>query len=194
MTLILASTSATRQSLLSNAKVPFVAMTPACNEEAEKKSFTGAPHQLALHLAKAKALSLCRDKPQAMILGADQTLLFEGEDFSKPKSRNEAHHMLSRLSGKTHTLQSALVVAQESKIIWQTIEEAQLTMRELSPDFISHYLDRMGDDILTSVGCYQIEGQGIQLFDQIEGDHFTILGLPLLPLLRFLRANGMLTS
>ncbi len=194
MSLILASTSSTRKSLLSNARIAFEAVSPICDEEDEKKSFTSAPHQLASHLAKAKALSLSPSHPKAMILGADQTLLFEGEAFSKPKTRDEAHQMLTRFSGKTHTLQSALAIAQHGKIIWHTVEEAHLTMRVLSPQFTTHYVDQIGDEILYSVGCYQIEGQGIQLFDKIEGDHFTILGLPLLPLLRFLRANGMLAS
>jgi septum formation protein len=192
--LILASTSATRKSVLANAGIAFDAKSPDCDEELAKKNFHGEATGLALHLAHLKALSLSIAYPDAFILGADQTLLFEGEIFSKPQNREQAISTLARLSGQSHTLRSALAIARHSEIIWETAVEAHLHMRVLSPTFIAHYVDQIGDEILQSVGCYQIEALGIQLFDRIEGDHFTILGLPLLPLLPFLRSSGMLVS
>jgi septum formation protein len=193
--LILASTSATRRALLENAGVSFISRSPNCDEETEKREFTGDKSKdLALHLAKAKALSLSNQQSDVMVLGADQTLIFEGEIYSKAGNMDTARHVLRQLRGKTHVLQSALAIAQGTDIIWSEVSEARLTMRELSDSFIHDYLASEGQELLGSVGCYQIEKRGIQLFDHIDGDHATILGLPLLGLLRFLREKGMLAT
>jgi septum formation protein len=195
LSLILASTSATRRSLLENAGVSFMSLSPNCDEEIEKQSFKGdKTKDLALHLAKTKALSLSNQQADALVMGADQTLIFEGEIYSKAGSISGARQILRRLRGKTHVLQSALAIAQGTDIIWSEVKEARLTMRNLSDSFIDDYLAREGSQLLSSVGCYQIEKRGLQLFDDINGDHATILGLPLLGLLRFLREKGMLPT
>jgi septum formation protein len=193
--LILASTSATRRALLENAGLRFTSTSPLCDEDKEKQAYTGDPTQgLALHLAIRKALSLSPSYPEAFVLGADQTLIFEGEIFSKPKDVSEARRILRRLRGKTHVLQSASAIAKHGQVIWSEVEEARLHMRDFSDTFIDDYLLRAEPSVLNSVGCYQIEKLGINLFDRIEGDHATILGLPLLGLLRFLRQQGMLLA
>jgi septum formation protein len=192
---ILASTSATRRSLLENAGVSFASMSPLCDEEIEKRDFKGdKTKDLALHLAKTKALSLSNQQADALVLGADQTLIFEGEIYSKAKNIEAARKVLLQLRGKTHVLQSALAIAHSTDIIWSDVKEARLTMRDISDSFIDDYLAREGPQLLSSVGCYQIEKRGLQLFDDIDGDHATILGLPLLGLLRFLREKGMLAT
>jgi septum formation protein len=193
--LILASTSATRRALLESSGVSFVSQSPDCDEEKEKQNYRGDPAQgLALHLAKVKALSISSSKPEALVLGADQTLIFEDQVFSKATDLEDAHHMLQKMRGKTHVLQSALAVAQGHHIVWTEVQEARLYMRGFSDEFLNDYLARQPSSILSSVGCYQIEKQGIQLFDRIDGEHATILGLPLLGLLRFLREKGMLAT
>jgi septum formation protein len=193
--LILASTSATRRALLENAGVSFISRSPNCDEESEKREFKGDKSKdLALHLAKTKALSLSNQQSDVLVLGADQTLIFEGVIYSKAGSMDAARQVLRDLRGKTHVLQSALTIAQGKDIIWSEVSEARLTMRELSESFIDAYLVSDGQELLGSVGCYQIEKRGIQLFDHIDGDHATILGLPLLGLLRFLREKGMLAT
>jgi septum formation protein len=194
-TLILASTSATRRALLENAGLRFTSQSPLCDEEYEKQVYKGDPTRgLALHLASRKALSLSPSYPSTFVLGADQTLIFEGQIFSKPKDVSEARQVLQRLRGKAHVLQSAAAIARDSQVIWSEVEEARLHMRDFSDAFIDDYLARAEAGVLSSVGCYQIEKRGIHLFDRIEGDHATILGLPLLGLLRFLRQQGMLLT
>ena len=132
-----------------------------------------------------------RRKPTDAVIGADQTLECEGKRFSKPASREEARAQIAALAGRTHALHSGLAGVRDGAVVWRHVETARLTMRALSAAEIDAYLDRAGDAALASVGAYQIEGVGIQLFERIEGDYFTILGLPLLPLLKWLREEGV---
>jgi septum formation protein len=193
--LILASTSATRRALLESAGVSFISQSPNCDEESEKKNYGGDPAQgPALHLAKMKALSISSSRHDLLVLGADQTLVFDGRVFSKAKDISEARDHLKQLRGGMHVLQSALAVAQGDQIIWSDVQEARLYMRDFSDGFLDDYLAHAQASVLSSVGCYQYEKQGIQLFERIDGDYATILGLPLLGLLRFLRAREMLLT
>lgn len=194
MTLVLASASAARQTLLANAGLDFSVRPATLDErEAEKPLLdSGAPPEdIALALAMAKAASVSEESLGDLVIGADQTLDFEGERLTKPADRDEAVRQLLRLSGKTHQLHSAVAVARDGDILWHHIETATLTMRALTPQYIGRYLGTVGPAALQSVGGYQLEGRGIQLFDRIEGDFFTILGLPMLPLLGFLRREGV---
>lgn len=193
--LILASTSATRRALLSAAGVTFEARPAEVDEKClqdELKSFR--PENLALELAKAKALSLSALNSSHLILGADQILVFSGKVIHKAHSLREAHETLSLLRGETHQLHSAIAFAAGSKLVFEHISTAHLTMRNFSEEFLEHYLETVGEDILGSVGCYHYEGLGLQLFEKIEGDYHTILGLPLLPVLAFLRQSSILPA
>lgn len=190
--LILASGSAHRAALLTAASVPFRQVVSGVDEDDLKKAFNSK--DLALHLAEAKAADVARNHPGSLVLGADQVLLCEGRSFDKPASRQDARSHLQALSGRTHTLETAVVVIRDNKKVWAHMERPALTMRTLSDDFIEHYLDAAGDGVLTSVGAYQVEGLGAQLFDRIEGDTFSIQGLPLIPLLKFLRSQGLMPS
>lgn len=193
--LILASQSSVRRKILAEAGIPFTAQSPAMDENAAKKSFpTTEAGPLAEALAAAKALSVSGLQPEAHVIGADQTLSCEGEIFHKPSSIDGARRQLIGLRGRTHVLHSALSCARNGKIIWAFRDDAALTMRLFSEVFLDNYLAVSGPAAMTSVGCYQLEGQGVQLFDRIEGDYFTVLGLPLLPLLKFLREIGKLPS
>ena len=191
--LVLASRSAPRQSLLQNAGIAFQAV-PADLDERELQQNSGLtkPGPVAALLAAAKALHVAKDFRDSWILGADQTLAVGDNVFAKPGGRAEALHQLKQLSGKTHELHSALAVIHSGDVVWQSVTVARLTMRTLSDDAIERYLDAAGDRVTTSVGAYQLEGLGVHLFERIDGDHFTILGLPLLPLLDFLRRQGLL--
>jgi septum formation protein len=188
--LILASTSEIRNHLLRRAQVPFESEPPLL-DEAQAKLEHAPVETLALHLAKAKALSLSHDM-DVLILGADQTLIFDGEIFSKPTSLADAASQLKRFRNATHTLQSALAIAQNGNVIWTHVSEARLTMRNFTDRFIDEYVNENGETLLYSVGGYKLEEAGVQLFDKIDGDYFTILGLPLLPLLHFLRDRGIM--
>jgi septum formation protein len=152
------------------------------------------PAGIAQALAEAKALAVSRNRAGALIIGSDQVLALEGELLSKPSDLGAARAQLERLSGKTHRLLSAVVLARGGDILWRQVGEAALTMRRLSPAFLDRYLAAVGKAACQSVGAYQIEGMGIQLFERVEGDHFTIIGMPLLPLLTELRARGVLAS
>jgi septum formation protein len=145
-------------------------------------------------LARAKAVAVSALLPGRIVLGADQTLSLNLRRFSKPADRHAAHDQLRMLAGKTHTLHSAVALVRDGREVFAHIEEARLTMRPLSDAFIARYLDSAGHSVTASVGAYQVEGLGIHLFERIEGDHFTVLGLPLLPLLRTLRAEGWLAG
>jgi septum formation protein len=191
--LILASTSPTRIKLLENAGLTFMSQHPNIDEAAEqalRAHFTA--NLLAIELAKLKALSI--SKNQAYIIGADQTLDCCGITYHKPKNKAEAYGQLTSLRGKTHTLTSAVAISYENEILWQHSMQAHLTMRNFSDAFLELYIDKNLIDILTTVGCYQLEGAGINLFEKIEGDYFTILGLPLLPCLAYLRRLGFSQS
>lgn len=193
--LILASTSAIRRQLLANAGVTFAALRPSIDEADLKQTLRGhPPARLAQALADAKALSLCQAHPEALVIGADQVLDLDGKAFDKPANRNEARRQLLRLRGKTHRLHSALAVAQAGRILWRHRASARLTMRSFSRAFLAAYIDRQGDALLTSVGGYKLEEEGAQLFARVAGDHTAILGLPLLPLLAFLRQRGVVPT
>jgi septum formation protein len=183
--LILASASTTRQDMLRRAGVSFDVILPNIDESALKKTLPS--ENLALSLAKAKALGVPHTPSASVVIGSDQTLWCNGKYYSKATSLSEAADHLRALSGQRHRLQSAVAVAKNSHIIWSHVEDCHLTMRQLTDADINNYLAQAGDGILSSVGCYQIENLGINLFEKIEGDHFSILGMPLLPLLGFLR-------
>ena len=191
--LILASASASRQLLLQNAGLTFQTVPAALDERLEQqRSGLTEPGAAAASLAAAKARHVARNFGGHWVLGADQTLSLGDVVFSKPKDRTEAFDQLKRLAGKRHELHSALAVVRNDDVVWQTVAIAHLRMRPLSDQVINGYLDAAGDKVTTSVGAYQVEGLGVHLFERIDGEHSTILGLPLLPLLDFLRRQGLL--
>ncbi|CAM5581471.1 septum formation protein [Aquamicrobium terrae] len=193
--LILASASPFRKALLANAGIDVEAVPAQVDEralEAPLKDSGTSPEDVALILAEAKALDVSERRPGALVLGCDQTLSLGDEIFHKPADMEAARRHLLALSGRTHQLNSAVVLARDGQVLWRHVGVASLTMRKLDPAFIGRHLARVGDKALQSVGAYQIEGEGIQLFDRIEGDHFTIVGLPLLALLAELRKLGAL--
>jgi septum formation protein len=195
MRLILASGSATRSALLKAAGVPFDVRASGVDERAVEQPLLDAgksPAEVALALAEAKALDVSRLAPDALVIGADQTLDFAGKRWVKPANVAAAREQLALLSGHTHQLHSAIAFAENGAITWRHVESASLTVRPLSPGAIDAYLAAVGDQVMASVGGYQVEGLGVRLFDRIAGDHSTILGLPLLPLLARLRTVGAL--
>ena len=191
--LILASQSRARQALLANAGIAFEA-TPAGIDEREIQRDSGLaePGEIASLLARQKALWVSSRQPDRIVVGADQTLALAKQLFSKPAGRAQAADQLRALAGNSHELHSAVAVARDGKILFETVSVARMAMRQLSEAEIDAYLDEAGAAVTTSVGAYQLEGLGIHLFERIEGDHFTILGLPLLPLLAFFRGEGLL--
>jgi septum formation protein len=191
--LLLASRSASRQMLLRNAGIPFEAV-PADIDERERQEGSGLtdPGKIAELLAQSKALHVADHFHLRWILGADQTLSLGNKLFSKPAGRKDAFKQLKQLAGQTHELHSALAIVRHEDVVWRSVTVARLKMRPLSDEQIENYLDVAGDKVTSSVGAYQLEGVGVHLFEKIEGDHFTILGLPLLPLLDFLRSQGLL--
>lgn len=193
--LVLASKSAIRRSLLETAGVP-VEVSPADVDERglEAEAPVQAPVAVAALLARAKALVVDGAKPGRLVLGADQTLSLDGRRFSKPADRKAARAQLVALSGRTHELYSAIAFAQNDAVLFEHVGVARMTMRALSDRFLDSYLDAVGDRATTSVGAYQLEGPGIQLFEKVDGDYFTILGLPLMPALDFLRRHGCLAQ
>lgn len=198
MTLILASQSSTRRAMLKAAGVGFDAMAPGVDEEAAKAALRAdglGARDLADALAELKAIRLSARIPGTLVLGCDQTLaLDDGTMLDKPAGRAGAAAQLGQLSGRTHSLYSAAVIAENGRAIWRHVDRAKLSVRTLSDAFIQSYLDDEYEHIAGCVGCYRVEGPGAQLFARIEGSHFTILGLPLLPLLDFLRTRGLLAS
>jgi septum formation protein len=193
--LVLASQSTTRVAILRNAGVDFAALPSKVDERSVEGPLAAAgasPGELALALAEAKASAFARADVAAYVIGADQTLDAGGERWHKPATLEEARHQLMALSGRSHRLHSAVVGLHGNTTPWRYLDTAVLTMRLLSPSEIDAYLRRVGGKAAESVGGYQIEGPGIQLFEKIEGDYFTILGLPLLPLLKWLRDENVL--
>jgi len=191
---VLGSGSSGRRMVLANAGLDFEVMRPQVDEEAIKAGFAAqgkGVEALAQELADAKALDVSARTPLA-VLGADQVLELDGEPFSKPADMVAARAQLLSLRGRTHRLISALAVAREGEIVWRHVDVAHMTMRRFSEDFLDAYLERVGEKALASVGGYQVEGPGIQLFECIRGDFFTIIGLPLLPFLAWLRKEGLL--
>lgn len=193
--LILASKSPFRAQLLKNAGLTFGTENADIDEravEAPLYSSGATPEDVAMVLAEAKALAVSEKHPDAIIIGCDQTLSLGDEIFHKPADLEEAGKNLLKLSGKTHQLNSGIVLVKNGETIWRHVAIAYMTMRPLQPEFIGRYLGRIGDNALSSVGAYQVEGEGIQLFEKIEGDYFTIIGLPLLPLLQKLREESLI--
>lgn len=194
--LVLASKSASRRALLEAAGIPLVLDPAEIDERAieQSKAAQAGAKEVAVLLAREKALATAARHPDRVVLGADQTLALGGQRFSKPASRQAARDQLTTMAGQTHELHSGAAVAKGGRIVFEAVTTARLTMWALPPAFIDAYLAAAGDRVLTSVGAYQLEGLGIHLFENIEGDHFTILGMPMFPLLAFFRASGMIVS
>jgi septum formation protein len=191
--LVLASQSLTRQALLANAGIDFEAVAAEIDERAvQQASGLLAPGDIAALLAREKALSVSSRQPGKYVIGADQTLAQGERLFGKPAGRPQAAEQLRALAGRSHELHSAVAVARDGKILFEAVAVAGMTMRRLGEAEIEVYLDQAGEAVTSSVGAYQLEGLGVHLFERIEGDHFTILGLPLLPLLAFLRSERLL--
>jgi septum formation protein len=191
--LILASQSRARQMLLANAGIDFEAVPADIDErEIQQASGLSTPGDIAALLARRKALSVSLRQPGRFVVGADQTLARGARLFAKPAGRAQAAEQLRALAGGSHELHSAVAVARDGEILFEGVFIARMTMRQLGEPEIIAYLDAAGEAVTTSVGAYQLEGLGVHLFERIEGDHFTILGLPLLPLLAFLRSEGLL--
>lgn len=187
--LILASQSPFRKMLMENAGLTFDAYPAEIDERAiESELERQVPTDVALHLAEAKAKAVSMRHPGALVIGSDQTLSLGDRVFHKPEGIAGAREHLLALSGRTHALNSGVAIAVDGGVAWRHVSTASLTMRPLSEAFIDRHLARVGARVLGSVGAYQLEGEGIQLFDRIEGDYFTIIGLPMLPLLAQLRS------
>jgi septum formation protein len=191
--LILASQSRARQGLLAGAGIAFEVVAAGIDERAiQQSSGLTSPGEIAALLARAKALFVSSSHPGRFVVGADQTLALGERLFSKPSGRAQAAEQLRALAGRTHELHSAIAVAYDAEILFADVSVARMTMRTLDDAAISAYLDAAGEAVTTSVGAYQLEGFGVHLFERVAGDHFTILGLPLLPLLAFLRCRQLL--
>ena len=191
---VLASASRPRARMLANAGLVFSTDAASVDEATIKNSMraSGADAaQIAEVLAATKAQQVSRKHGDSLVVGADQMLVCGDEWFDKPDNREDARNHLTRLRGRTHELISAVCVVQGGVVLWHHLERARMTMRPFSDGFIGDYLDKMDEKITATVGGYELEGLGVQLFSRIEGDHFTILGMPLLPLLDFLRGHGV---
>jgi len=193
--LLLASQSSARRMLLAAAGVP-VEVRPANLDERrlEAGAIAQSAGLMAALLAREKAVAVERDFPGRLTLGADQILALGAQCFSKPADRNAAREQLHLLCGRTHELHSAIAFVRNGKVLFEHVGLARLTMRSFSEAFLDHYLDAIEAAAIASVGAYQIEGMGVQLFERIEGDYFTVLGLPLLQALEFLRRIGCLAQ
>ena len=193
--LMLASKSASRRAVLESAGIP-IDIEPADVDERGLETRAGlqGPDRIAALLAREKAKAVSAKHPDRMVLGADQTLALGQRRFSKAPDRAVAREQLAALRGNTHTLHSAVSVMRGGAVLFENVDAAHLTMRPFSDVFLDSYLNAVGDKALASVGGYQLEGAGVQLFERVDGDHFTVLGLPLLPLLDWLRRAGLLTK
>jgi septum formation protein len=191
--LVLASQSRARQRLLANAGIDFEAIPADVDERAAQQSAgLSAPADIAALLARAKAVAVSIQKPDRYVVGADQTLALDQRLFNKPSGRAEAAEQLRDLAGRTHELNSAVAVARGGEIVFVHVALARMTVRPLNEVVIAAYLTHAGEAVTSSVGAYQLEGLGVHLFERVDGDYFTILGLPLLPLLAFLRSEKLL--
>ncbi len=191
--LLLASRSSARLAVLRGAGLPVEARPVEIDEralEAEARGTGAAPDDVARVLAQAKALAASALAPGRVILGADQTLALGGDILHKPPTLEAARAQVRQLSGRTHVLHAAVAIVRDEEVLFETVETAQLTMRDLSDEAIESYFAAAGPQVIESVGAYQIEGPGVQLFERIDGDHFTILGLPILPVLACFRSEG----
>lgn len=195
-TLVLASQSASRRAMLDAAGVAHEALPALVDEASAKESLLAvgtSPRDLADALAELKALKVSRMAPQALVLGGDSLVaLDDGSLLDKPESREQARDHLQRMSGKTHDIYSAAVIAEGGRPVWRHVDRARLHVRPLSEAFIESYLDLEWPAIAGCVGCFRIEGPGVQLFSRTDGSHFTILGMPLLPILDYLRTRGVM--
>ena len=195
--LILASQSAGRRAMLQEAGIPFEAREPGIEEEPAKEALIAkgaAAPAIAEALAELKTVVISAAQRDVLVLGSDQVLVCEGRFYNKARTRTEARATLESLRGRTHRLVSAAVLSRNGKPVWRHWEAADMTMRDFSDAFLDDYLEQEGDGLLGSVGCYRIEGLGAQLFARVEGDHFVIRGMPLLPLLEALRREGGLRA
>ena len=193
--MILASTSPTRLQMLRAAGLNPTAVAPRVDEATIRDALTaeGAhPRDIADTLAEMKARKVTEKHPETLVIGCDQILALDRETFAKPETPEDARAQLRRLRGKTHKLLSALVVYENAEPVWRYLGEARLTMHDISDAYLDDYVTRNWDSIRHSVGCYKVEEEGVRLFSAIAGDHFTILGLPLLPLLAYLGNRGMI--
>ena len=191
--LVLASRSAARRALLEAAGIPIEPRPADLDERSlEANAISQQPTAVACLLARQKAASVAKSHPGRLILGADQTLALGSKRFSKSPDRLAARAQLQALRGRTQELHAAIAFVQDGAVVFEHVETARLTMYAFSDDFLDAYLDAVGNAVFTSVGGYQLEGLGVQLFERIEGDYFTILGLPLLQALDFLRRHGCL--
>jgi septum formation protein len=194
---VLASKSPSRQAVLRAAGVVFEAVGSGVDEDAAKVGYSSeglGPREVAERLALAKASAVSATRPEAIVIGADQTLDLDGVMFDKVETLDLGRKRLQQLRGKTHLLHSAIVAVQGGAAVWRHVESPRLSMREVSDAFIDAYLAKHGEALLSSVGIYQLENDGVQFFDAIEGDYFAILGLPLTPLLNLLRERGALAT
>ncbi len=197
MTLILASQSPFRRMLMENAGLVFEAEAARIDERAVEAALAArnpSPQDVAKTLAIEKARDVSARHPGALVIGSDQTLSLEGLVFHKPADLAEAKSHLASMSGRTHSLNCGIALVRDGETLWSHVSVAHLTMRLLSESFIDRHLARVGEKVLASVGAYQLEGEGVQLFERIDGDYFTILGLPLLPLLAKLRDLGAIDA
>ena len=193
--LILASKSAARRAMLEGAGVPFSLQVADVDEDAIKATHDPADAAgLAVELARAKALAVSRHDPQAWVLGADQTLAFAGGLVSKAPSMEAARAQLSAMRGRSHQLHSGAALARNGQVVWSGIDSVTMRVRDFSDAFLEAYLAAEGEGLLASVGSYRLEGMGAQLFEAVEGDYFTVLGLPLWPVLAELRRAGVLAT
>ncbi len=195
--LVLASASVSRARLLENAGVPFAVHPAHVDEDSVKSSMLAAGgdgRAIADALAGLKAMRVSASQPDALVLGADQVLMFQGRLVSKVENIAAAAALLRELRGERHELITAAVLARDGVAIWRHVDGARLWMRDFSDGFLENYLETVGEEVLGSVGCYHLEGRGAQLFARIEGDYFSILGLPLLPLLTALRGQGVIAA
>lgn len=192
MSLTLASTSPIRRFLLESAGLTFDVAAPNVDEDVIKRDHEGSGADLALTLARAKALST--DRPGGWVIGSDSTLSVDGRLFSKPRDRDDAARHLAAFSNRDLFLSSAVALAHAAAVEWSMVDTVTLRVRDLSPAFIESYLDAEWPDVAYCVGVFRMEGRGVTLFDAVEGSHFTVLGLPLLPLLGALRKYGVMAS